>query len=75
MSAPIIKGELTKEKKILIMVHGRGASAQDILSLADHLPVNDFTLIAPQAPGHTWYPFSFLAPQSQNEPHLTNAPV
>jgi phospholipase/carboxylesterase len=71
MEIPIIKGQLTREKKVLIMVHGRGASAEDIVSIADHLPVADFTLIAPQAPGHTWYPFSFIVPQAQNEPYLT----
>ena len=60
-------------RKVLIMIHGRGASAEDILSLADHLNVNDFALLAPQATNHTWYPFSFLVPPSQNEPWLSSA--
>jgi len=55
------------------MIHGRGASAEDILSLADHFEVNDFALIAPQATNHTWYPYSFLAPPSENEPWLSAA--
>lgn len=69
----IIKGELKPENPLLIMVHGRGASARDIISLADHLSVDDFTLIAPQATNNTWYPYSFLAPQSQNQPALGKA--
>ena len=59
--------------KALIMVHGRGGSAQDILSLAPHLNVNDYALIAPQATNNSWYPLSFLAPPQQNEPWLSSA--
>ena len=55
------------------MLHGRGGSAEDILSLADSLPVSDFTLFAPQADGHSWYPYSFLAVPAQNEPWLSGA--
>lgn len=64
---------VTEAKKVLILLHGRGASAEDILSLADHLNVKDFALIAPQATQHTWYPYSFLAPPAQNEPWLSSA--
>lgn len=70
---PIIKGELAPGRRLLILVHGRGATAEDILSLSAHLETDDFTLMAPQAPGNTWYPFSFLSPPGQNEPHLSNA--
>src|SRR5690606_17973156 len=59
--------------KALIMVHGRGARAEDILRLAPHLSVEDYALLAPQATNHTWYPFSFMAPTEQNEPWLTSA--
>lgn len=59
--------------KVLIMVHGRGGTAADILGLATHLSVQDFSLLAPQATNHTWYPFSFLAPREQNEPWLSSA--
>ena len=55
------------------MLHGRGAPAEDILGLAPYLDVNDFALIAPQATNYTWYPYSFLAPQGQNEPWLSSA--
>src|SRR5262245_14356962 len=63
-------GEATKA---LIMVHGRGGSAEDILGLANYLPVNDFALFAPQATNNTWYPYSFLAPPKENEPWLSGA--
>ena len=59
--------------KALIMVHGRGAYAQDILTLADHLQVKDYALCAPQAANNTWYPYSFLAPPDKNEPFLSSA--
>ena len=65
--------ELDKASKVLIMLHGRGGSAEDILSLSSHLHVNNFTLMAPQATNNTWYPYSFLAPPSQNEPWLSSA--
>ena len=60
-------------KKALIMLHGRGGNPRDILSLAEYLNVNDFALLAPEATSNTWYPFSFLAPPSQNEPWLSSA--
>ncbi len=65
--------ELSEAKKALILLHGRGGSAEDILSLAEELPVADFAWVAPQAAGHSWYPSSFLAPPMQNEPSLTTA--
>jgi phospholipase/carboxylesterase len=64
---------LATATKALIMLHGRGASAADILSLASALRVADFALLAPQAPQSSWYPNSFLAPLTQNEPWLSSA--
>ena len=64
---------LKDAKKALIMLHGRGASAQDILSLKEYLPVDDFYIAAPQATNFTWYPYSFMAPVPQNEPWLSSA--
>jgi len=64
---------LTEAKKVLILLHGRGAGANDILSLTQYLNVSDFAWIAPQADNRTWYPYSFLAPLEQNEPSLSNA--
>ena len=65
--------ELNSDSKVLIMLHGRGATAQDILPLASSLNVKDFTLIAPQATNNTWYPYSFLMPPPENEPWLSSA--
>ena len=65
--------KLTEAKKVLIMIHGRGGSAEDILSLASHLQVSDFALLAPQAANNSWYPYSFIVPISQNEPWLSSA--
>lgn len=59
-------------KYALIMVHGRGATAPSMLDLAKHLDLTDFTLQAPQARQYTWYPYSFMAPQEQNEPGLSS---
>jgi phospholipase/carboxylesterase len=59
--------------KALIMVHGRGANAADILSLGSYLHVKDFALLAPEATNNTWYPFSFMTPPAQNEPWLSSA--
>lgn len=64
---------LNEAEKVLIMIHGRGGSAQDILSLSQHLNVDDYALLAPQATNGTWYPFSFIAPTEQNEPWLSSA--
>ena len=56
-----------------ILIHGRGASADDILGLAHELAMPDITYLAPQAAGHTWYPYSFLSRIEQNEPGLGSA--
>ncbi|WP_291941727.1 dienelactone hydrolase family protein [Chitinophaga sp.] len=64
---------LASAEKALIMIHGRGASARDILTLAPHLQVQEYALLAPQASGNTWYPQSFMAPTAQNEPWLTES--
>ena len=57
----------------MVLLHGRGADADDILSLARELDAPRMHFIAPQAAGNTWYPFSFLSPLEQNEPHLSSA--
>jgi predicted esterase len=58
---------------VVILVHGRGGSAEDILALSAELQTTDVAYLAPQAAGRTWYPYSFLAPLEQNEPGLTSA--
>ncbi|MFO7170414.1 MAG: dienelactone hydrolase family protein [Chloroflexota bacterium] len=57
----------------MVLVHGRGASAADIMTLADELPHPDFAYLAPQAAGGTWYPNRFMAPIASNEPWLSSA--
>jgi predicted esterase len=64
---------LTEAKGALILVHGRGATAQSILALGNELAHPDLAYLAPQAAGNIWYPHSFLMPLAQNEPYLSSA--
>jgi predicted esterase len=60
----------------VILVHGRGDSAEGILDLADVVSPNRdqaaIAYLAPEATGNTWYPNSFLAPLQQNEPGISS---
>jgi len=56
-----------------ILIHGRGASASDILGLAHEFALPDVAYLAPEAAGHTWYPYSFLTNMDRNEPGLSSA--
>ncbi len=56
----------------MILVHGRGATANSILTLADELKLEDVAYVAPQAAEQTWYPYSFLADIERNEPGLSS---
>ena len=58
---------------VAILLHGRGATAQDILPLWQEFSARDVAYLAPQAAGNTWYPFSLLMPLEQNEPALSSA--
>src|SRR5271168_638688 len=58
---------------VVILLHGRGGSADDILSLAQEFYLPGLAYLAPQASGNSWYPYSFLAPTTQNEPWLSSA--
>ena len=64
---------LDRAKGAVVMIHGRGASAESILALADEFAQPELAYLAPQAAGSTWYPYSFLAPLDRNEPHLSSA--
>ncbi len=65
---------LEEATKVMVMVHGRGGSARDILSLSQHIEQRDeFAFVAPKATNNTWYPYSFLEPMERNEPHLSSA--
>jgi phospholipase/carboxylesterase len=57
----------------VILLHGRGGSAEEILGLAESFYDERIAFLAPQAANHTWYPYSFLAPIDQNEPWLSSA--
>ncbi|MFL5657436.1 MAG: alpha/beta hydrolase [Ktedonobacteraceae bacterium] len=63
---------LDKATAAMLMLHGRGATAEDILALSDELQQPGFAYLAPQAAGYSWYPNSFLAPIESNEPGLSS---
>lgn len=65
--------KLTQAAAAVIFLHGRGASAEDILGLATEMYDERFAYLAPQAAGHQWYPYSFMAPIEKNEPWLSSA--
>lgn len=68
------KGSSLREaSKALIIVHGRGATAENILPLADYFTDESWYIAAPQATGLQWYPYSFMAPSDKNEPWLGSA--
>jgi len=57
----------------VVLLHGRGGSAEDILELSSAFDLKDVAYFAPQAAGHTLYPLPFMAPREANEPNLTSA--
>ncbi|HMX73727.1 MAG TPA: dienelactone hydrolase family protein [Anaerolineales bacterium] len=65
--------KLENASAAMILLHGRGASAQDILSLASHLDFPGIAYLAPQAEGFIWYPNRLIAPVESNEPYLSAA--
>jgi len=64
---------LAKARAAMILVHGRGATAQDIMTLAADLMHPGFAYLAPQAAGNAWYPNPFTSPLEANEPYLSSA--
>lgn len=69
-----IAGEpVSRARAAILMMHGRGARAEDILSLANEFDQPGFAYFAPQAAGNTWYPNRFLVPLTMNEPWLSSA--
>jgi phospholipase/carboxylesterase len=57
----------------IVLLHGRGGSPTDILGLGQAISPSRWVMLAPQAAGHSWYPYSFLEPRERNEPYLTSA--
>ena len=69
----VLAGEpLGSARAAMIMMHGRGATAHDILTLTADLHWPGFVYLAPQAAGNAWYPNSFLMPIASNEPALSS---
>ena len=64
---------LGQGRAVVIMVHGRGASPDAILSLVPRLARPAVTWLAPAAAGNSWYPYSFLSDTAKNEPFLSSA--
>ena len=64
---------LERARAAMLIVHGRGAHAEDILLLAEEFRQPEFAYLAPQAAGNTWYPNRFLVPIAENEPWLSSA--
>jgi predicted esterase len=58
---------------VLLLLHGRGATARGMLSLYDALELDSVCALAPQAAGDSWYPQSFLSPLEENQPFLDSA--
>jgi predicted esterase len=75
LDAPIFYAgkPLGQSSNAMIMLHGRGSSADNILTLAPEFQRPGWTYIAPQATNNTWYPYPFMSPIAQNEPHLSSA--
>lgn len=64
---------LHEAEKAIIMIHGRGASAESIINLESYLNLDNTAVLAPQATNHSWYPYSFMVPAEQNQPALDSA--
>lgn len=64
--------DINSAKSAMILIHGRGATAESILTLTNEFNVNNYLYGAPQANGNIWYPYSFLSPVENNEPGLSS---
>jgi predicted esterase len=75
MTQPMLTAgqSLDSARAAMIMIHGRGATAESILQLSEHFKVDGFAYLAPQAMHNTWYPQRFIVPQADNEPWLSHA--
>ena len=62
-----------RARGVVLLIHGRGATAESMLPLGEVIAMPDLCYLAPQAEGHTWYPQSFMAPTAANEPYLSEA--
>ncbi|WP_348608022.1 alpha/beta hydrolase [Halobaculum rarum] len=65
--------DLDEATAVVVMVHGRGATARSILGMAGEFGTDDVAYLAPSASRNTWYPHSFMEETSENQPHLDSA--
>lgn len=65
--------KLEEASAAMILLHGRGSTAEDILSLSAFFLQQGLAFVAPQAEGYAWYPYRFLEPIGRNEPYLSSA--
>src|SRR5207247_10307829 len=65
--------ELPGARAAMILLHGRGATAEDIMTIASEVRQPGWAYLAPQAAGNTWYPNPFTVPLEANEPYLSAA--
>jgi phospholipase/carboxylesterase len=65
--------QLDSARAAMILLHGRGATADDIMTVASEVQAPGWIYFAPQAAGGAWYPNPFTAPVESNEPHLSTA--
>ncbi|MCE7029016.1 alpha/beta hydrolase [Jiella avicenniae] len=73
-SGLLAAGSAPKDARLAVVcIHGRGASAADIIGLSDAFGLTDVFYVAPDAPGGAWYPAPFTQPLAANEPHLSDA--
>src|SRR5665213_277445 len=70
----LLRGNTNDPKRALLLFHGRGSNAGNMLKLSDNVSIGEDMLIcAPEASGHEWYPHRFIVPREENEPHLSSA--
>ncbi len=65
--------KIEEANKAIVLIHGRGANADDILSLTKYFPLTDYFIAAPEAKNNSWYPYSFMSATADNEPYLTQS--
>jgi predicted esterase len=65
--------DLLSARAAMILLHGRGATAEDIITIASEVLRPGWAYLAPQAAGNAWYPNPFTAPIDSNEPYLSAA--
>lgn len=64
--------DLESAKRAMILIHGRGATAESILSLSNEFNLEDTIFVAPQARDCAWYPYRFIEARAKNEPGITS---